>query len=109
GCIIRSAFMQELVSLFAQNPMTHILLNKKISLEVRNHRGLLVDFVASALGSGCPASVFSAAANYLLSYTSEETSANMIQAQRDFFGAHTFERTDKPRGEYFHAHWNTNK
>ena len=109
GCIIRSAFMQELVGLFAQNPMTHILLNKKISQEVKNHRGTLVDFVASALGSGCPASVFSAAANYLLSYTSEETSANMIQAQRDFFGAHTFERTDKPRGEYFHAHWNTNK
>lgn len=57
------------------------------------------------INSGSPVPVMSAAASYLLAYISGQSSANMIQAQRDYFGAHTYERTDKPRGEFFHTQW----
>ncbi len=106
GCIIRSAFMEELVQIFKETSMTHILLNEPIAEKINNSEAALANLVSVAVKSGCPVPVLSAAANYLLNYTSSQTSANMIQAQRDFFGAHSYERTDKPRGEFFHTHWN---
>ena len=54
---------------------------------------------------GCPMPVTTAASNYFLNFISFQTSANMVQAQRDYFGAHTYERTDKPRGKFYHTQW----
>lgn len=105
GCIIRSAFMEELVDVFKDSPSRNILLNPEVSAYIRSGRSQLTKTTGEALNAGCPMPVLSAATNYLLSYTSGQTSANMIQAQRDFFGAHTYERNDKPRGEFFHTDW----
>jgi 6-phosphogluconate dehydrogenase len=60
------------------------------------------------LQAGYSVPVLSAAANYLLNFSSAQNAANMIQAQRDYFGAHTYERNDKPRGEFFHTQWKSN-
>ena len=61
--------------------------------------------VAAAAMYGIPAPAFSSALSYFDGYTSEILPANLLQAQRDFFGAHTFERTDRKRGEFFHSNW----
>lgn len=105
GCIIRSAFMEELVGILKESPSENILLNADIMFRIKGQKENLLKIVGTALGSGSPIPVTSAAANYLLSFTSPQSSANMIQAQRDYFGAHTYERIDKPRGEFFHTRW----
>ena len=107
GCIIRSGFMEELVGLFQNNSSVHLLLHPKIVAEIGENKAALQKSVSEAVKAGFPMPVSSAAVNYLLSFTSEQSSANMIQAQRDYFGAHTYERTDKPRGEFFHSQWNS--
>ncbi|MGB8375573.1 MAG: NADP-dependent phosphogluconate dehydrogenase, partial [Salegentibacter sp.] len=107
GCIIRSGFMEELVGLFRNNSSSHLLLHPKIVAEIGENKIPLQKSVREAVNAGFPMPVSSAAVNYLLSFTSEQSSANMIQAQRDYFGAHTYERTDKPRGEFFHSQWNS--
>jgi 6-phosphogluconate dehydrogenase len=61
--------------------------------------------VATALVNGIPVPAFTTALNYFDGYRSERLPANMLQAQRDYFGAHTYERVDKPRGEFFHTNW----
>ena len=63
------------------------------------------DVVVTAVRAGIPVPTFSSALAYYDSYRSETLPANLIQAQRDYFGAHTYERTDKPRGEFFHTNW----
>ena len=104
GCIIRSKLMEDLVEKF-KGQQQHLLMHDEVIGEVSNKRKALTKIVGEALNGGFPVPVMSAAANYLLSFTSEQSSANMIQAQRDYFGAHTYERTDKPRGEFFHTDW----
>lgn len=105
GCIIRSAFMEELVVIFKETPSQNLLLHPKMINYISTGKQYLTKVTGKALIAGCPMPVLFAASNYLLSYTSGQTSANMIQAQRDFFGAHTYERTDKPKGEFFHTKW----
>lgn len=105
GCIIRSGLMEELVWLFKENPEKHLLLHPHVISRLKEYSPFLIEAVSVSLKAGIPMSVLSAAANYFLSFTSGQSSANMIQAQRDFFGAHTFERTDRPRGTFFHAQW----
>ncbi|MDR1136793.1 MAG: hypothetical protein LBK91_00595 [Synergistaceae bacterium] len=61
--------------------------------------------VSAAVSVGIPVPALSASLNYFHGYTSEWLPANLLQAQRDFFGAHTYERVDKPRGEFFHTNW----
>lgn len=104
GCIIRSKLMEDLVKKF-KNYRGHLLMQEEIVQEISGYRNSLTGIVAEALKAGLPVPVMSAAANYLLSFTAEQSSANMIQAQRDYFGAHTYERTDKTRGEFFHTEW----
>jgi 6-phosphogluconate dehydrogenase len=87
----------------------HLLLNSEVAEELNRFRDDLVFSATSALKNDCPVPVMSAAVNYFFSFTSEQSSANMIQAQRDSFGAHTYERTDKPRGEYFHSNWSSSE
>ena len=108
GCIIRSKLMEDLSAIFKDHP-GHLLLKPVIVHEISEYKNSLMRIVGDALNGGFPVPVMSAAANYLLSFTSEQSSANMIQAQRDYFGAHTYERKDKPRGEFFHTEWLRNK
>jgi 6-phosphogluconate dehydrogenase len=61
--------------------------------------------VAKAIEMGIPVPAFSSALSYFDGYRCERLPANLLQAQRDYFGAHTYERVDKPRGEYFHTNW----
>ena len=107
GCIIRSGLMEDLVDIF-KDSNNHLLLNKNITSEIEKNQASSTKTVSIALQSGFAVPVLSAATNYLLNFTSAQNSANMIQAQRDYFGAHTYERTDKPRGEFFHTQWKNN-
>lgn len=105
GCIIRSAFMENLVEILNPENGDHLLLYPEIIDQLKSQKKKFINTVPKALASGCPMQVSSAALNYFLNFISGNTSANIIQAQRDYFGAHTYERTDKPRGEYFHTNW----
>ncbi|WP_029036120.1 NADP-dependent phosphogluconate dehydrogenase [Salinimicrobium xinjiangense] len=105
GCIIRSKLMEDLVVKFKDH-REHLLMQAEIVQKISGYKKSLTGMVGEALNAGFPVPVMSAAANYLLSFTAEQSSANMIQAQRDYFGAHTYQRKDKPRGEFFHTQWN---
>ena len=106
GCIIRSAFMEELVGILKESSTKSILMNPEVVIRINNYKPALTETVGEALQAGYPIPIMSSAINYLLSFTFGQSSANMIQAQRDCFGAHTYERSDRPRGEYFHTEWN---
>jgi 6-phosphogluconate dehydrogenase len=105
GCIIRSAFMERLIPLFDQKSYRHLLLHPEISAELKKKSKALAKITSEALGTGVPVPLMSAAINYFLSLKSNPSSANLIQAQRDYFGAHTYERVDHPRGAFFHSDW----
>ncbi|MGY5849933.1 NADP-dependent phosphogluconate dehydrogenase [Salegentibacter sp. F14] len=105
GCIIRSGLMEDLIISFRENEEAHLLLHPKIVDFMKNARHELILVTTQALKAGVPMPGMSAALNYFLSFTSAQSSANMIQAQRDYFGAHTYERLDKARGEFFHTKW----
>lgn len=105
GCIIRSQFMEDLVGILKEAPSEDILLHSTVVELVKASKPVLLKSLSEALQAGYPMPVLAAAANYLLSYTSGHSSANIIQAQRDYFGAHTYERSDRPRGEHFHSDW----
>ncbi|MGB7784849.1 MAG: NADP-dependent phosphogluconate dehydrogenase [Salinimicrobium sp.] len=104
GCIIRSGLMEELVMLFRENSK-HLLLHKQIVEEMKQQLPKLASVTADALEKGFPMPLMSSALNYFYSFTAAQSSANMIQAQRDYFGAHTYERTDELRGRFFHSDW----
>ena len=105
GCIIRSAFMEDLIVIFKDIPEENLLVHHKIVEELKDYQRSHKLIAGEALETGFPMPVLMAALNYFTSYTAGQSSANMIQAQRDYFGAHTYERTDKPRGEFFHTEW----
>ncbi|MUP45737.1 NADP-dependent phosphogluconate dehydrogenase [Gramella sp. BOM4] len=105
GCIIRSALMESLVERFKENPEKHLLLNPNLIQETETCREDMLEVGTQAMAAGCPMPVTASAINYFLNFTSYQTSANMIQAQRDYFGAHSYERTDKPRGKFYRTHW----
>jgi 6-phosphogluconate dehydrogenase len=106
GCIIRSRFLGNIKEAFDKKPkLANLLLDvyfkKAVSRRQRGWRNV----VARAAKSGIPAPAFSTALNFFDAYRSERLPANLLQAQRDYFGAHTYERVDKPRGEFFHTNW----
>lgn len=105
GCIIRSGLMERLVHIFRESAEDHLLMQPGIISEVKELRESLSVVVSEAIRSNCPLPVSSAAINYLHNFTSAQSSANMIQAQRDYFGAHRYERTDRPRNEFYHTQW----
>ena len=106
GCIIRSAFLNDIASAYdqAERPR-HLLLAPYFANEMESLLQPWRELVAGTLTAGLPVPAFSSALNYFFSLTSANLPANMIQAQRDYFGAHTFERKDKQRGEFFHENW----
>jgi len=106
GCIIRSAFLNDIARAYEQaDRPRHLLLAPYFAKEIESLLQPWRELVAEALTLGLPVPAFSSALNYFFSLTSATLPANMVQAQRDYFGAHTFERTDKARGEFFHENW----
>src|SRR5712664_843767 len=106
GCIIRSAFLGKIKEAFDKNPkLTNLLLAPFFRKAIQNAQRPWRNVVAIAARKGLPVPAFSTALAFYDSYRCERLPANLLQAQRDFFGAHTYERVDKRRGEFFHTNW----
>lgn len=106
GCIIRSRFLGKIKDAFDKKPkLTNLLLDDYFKGEIKKSQKGWRNIVAIAAKRGIPVPAFSTALSFFDSYRSEVLPANLLQAQRDFFGAHTYERVDKPRGEFFHTNW----
>ena len=106
GCIIRSAFLGKIKEAFDNNPgITNLLLDPFFREKVDKAQKGWRNVVAASVTSGIPVPAISSALGYFDGYRSEKLPANLLQAQRDYFGAHTYERIDKPRGEFFHTNW----
>ncbi len=106
GCIIRSAFLGKIKEAFDKNPaLTNLLLDPYFSEKILSAQQSWRNVVAAAVMNGIPVPALSTALSYFDGYRSETLPANLLQAQRDYFGAHTYERIDKPRSEFFHTNW----
>ena len=106
GCIIRSAFLGKIKAAFDGNPnLTNLLLDPYFTGVIERCGGSWRRVVARAVEAGVPVPAFTTALSFFDGYRSERLPANLLQAQRDYFGAHTYERTDKPRGQFFHTNW----
>ena len=106
GCIIRSAFLGKIKEAFVKNPaITNLLIDPFFSEEVDKAQKGWRNVVAASATNGIPVPAISSALGYFDGYRCEKLPQNLLQAQRDYFGAHTYERTDKPRGEFFHTNW----
>jgi len=106
GCIIRAGFLQKIFEAYQRDPeIANLLLDPHFKAEIDRCQKNWRKVVAAAAVHGVPVPTFSSALSYYDSYRSARLPANLLQGQRDFFGAHTYERTDKPRGEFFHIDW----
>ena len=106
GCIIRSAFLGKIKEAFEHNPdLENLLLAPFFTKVIEDAQASWRRIVCSAAANGIPVPAFSSALAYFDAYRCERLPANLIQAQRDYFGAHTYERVDKARGEFFHTNW----
>jgi 6-phosphogluconate dehydrogenase len=106
GCIIRSIFLGKIKDAFDNNPdLTNLLLDPFFKDKVEAAQASWRRVTATALSNGIPIPAFTTALCYYDGYRTERLPANLLQAQRDYFGAHTYERVDKPRGEFFHTNW----
>lgn len=106
GCIIRSAFLAKIKEAYDTNPnLTNLLLAPFFKDVIENAQAGWRRVVSKAIENGVPTPAFATALNYYDGYRHDRLPANLLQAQRDYFGAHTYERIDKPRGEFFHTNW----
>ncbi|MFP6855846.1 MAG: NADP-dependent phosphogluconate dehydrogenase [Roseibacillus sp.] len=106
GCIIRAGFLQKIFEAYERDPeIANLLLDPHFKSEIDRCQANWRKVVATAAIHGVPVPCFSSALSYYDSYRSARLPANLLQGQRDFFGAHTYERTDKPRGEFYHIDW----
>lgn len=106
GCIIRSRFLENIKEAYTKRPrLPNLLLDTFFKREVRKCQTGWRNVVAVAAKKGIPVPAFSSALAFYDSYRAEILPANLLQAQRDYFGAHTYERLDHPRGEFFHTNW----
>jgi 6-phosphogluconate dehydrogenase len=106
GCIIRSQFLGDITAAFRANPgLENLLVDPYFAAEVAATLPGWRRTVARAVMAGIPVPAYASALSFFDAYRSERLPANLIQAQRDFFGAHTYERLDMPRGEWFHTDW----
>jgi 6-phosphogluconate dehydrogenase len=106
GCIIRSAFLGNIKAAFDKNPqLSNLLLDDYFRAEVEGAQGAWRRVVAKAVELGLPVPAMSSALAFYDGYRRARLPQNLLQAQRDYFGAHTYERVDKPRGEFFHTDW----
>ena len=106
GCIIRAVFLEDITAAFLRDSsLPDMIEDDFFSGALEDAGASWREVVAGAAMSGIPAPAYSSALSYFDGMRSERLPANLIQAQRDFFGAHTFERADSPRGEFFHHNW----
>ena len=106
GCIIRARFLNRITAAYRANPtLGNLMLDPFFKDLLNRSQQNWREVVALAMRNGIPVPAFSASLGYYDSYRSAVLPANLLQAQRDFFGAHTYERTDRPRGEMFHTEW----
>lgn len=104
GCIIRAAFLQKIKDAYEKEPeLSNLLLDPYFKEIVENYQGALREIIAEAVKNGIPVPCFSSALAYFDSYRTETLPANLLQAQRDYFGAHTYQRIDKEG--IFHTEW----
>lgn len=106
GCIIRAAFLDDIKKAFDSQPdLANLLLDPFFKKQMANAEAAWRRVVATAVSLGVPVPVMSSALAFFDGYRRGRLPANLLQAQRDYFGAHTYERVDKPRGEFFHTNW----
>ncbi|MGD0670226.1 MAG: decarboxylating NADP(+)-dependent phosphogluconate dehydrogenase [Bryobacteraceae bacterium] len=106
GCIIRSAFLGKIKEAFDRNPkLINLLLDDYFHGVIERCQGSWRRVVAQAVSAGVPVPAFTTALSFYDGYRSERLPANLLQALRDYFGAHTYERVDRPRGKFFHTNW----
>ena len=106
GCIIRASFLNRITEAYDRNPqLENLMLDDYFNDILKKSQSNWREIVVMAIKLGIPAPAFTASLGYYDGYRSDRLPANLLQAQRDFFGAHTYERLDKPRGEFFHTDW----
>jgi 6-phosphogluconate dehydrogenase len=106
GCIIRAQFLERIKEAFDEAPdLANLLLDSYFKEAIDRSQEAWRRVVAAAVTNGIPVPAFGSALAYYDGYRNERLPANILQAQRDYFGAHTYERVDKPRGEFFHTNW----
>ncbi|MGQ1891876.1 decarboxylating NADP(+)-dependent phosphogluconate dehydrogenase [Thermophagus sp. OGC60D27] len=106
GCIIRSVFLGKIKEAFDENPnLTNLLQAPFFKDVIHKTQDGWRRVVAKAVENGIPTPAFASALNYFDGYRHDRLPANLLQAQRDYFGAHTYERIDQPRGQFFHTNW----
>ncbi len=106
GCIIRSAFLGDIKKAFDLKPkLVNLFVDRFFAKAVRKAEPSWRRVVTTAVKLAIPVPAMASALEYFDAYRTERLPANLLQAQRDYFGAHTYERVDKPRGEFFHTNW----
>jgi 6-phosphogluconate dehydrogenase len=106
GCIIRSAFLGKIKEAYDKKPkLTNLLLDPFFKKAIKGCARSWRKVVSTAVKKGIPVPAFSTALAFYDAFRSERLPANLLQAQRDYFGAHTYERVDQPRGQFFHTNW----
>ena len=104
GCIIRARFLDDITAAFERLP-DNLMVDEFFSAALANAQDGWRRVVMTAVGAGLPVPAYATALAFYDSFRSADLPANLIQAQRDYFGAHTYERRDRPRGEFFHTDW----
>ena len=106
GCIIRSAFLGDIKNAFDTRPdLVNLLFDPFFKRAIEQAQAGWRRAVSAGVAAGIPMPATAAALAYYDGYRTERLPANLLQAQRDYFGAHRYEREDRPRGEYFHTNW----
>lgn len=106
GCVIRSVFLGEIKEAFDKDPaLVNLLLDDYFRAQIESAQPAWRRVVARAIEAGIPVPAMSSALAFYDGYRNGRLPANLLQAQRDYFGAHTYERIDRPRGEFFHTNW----
>jgi len=106
GCIIRSVFLGKIKEAFDRNPrLANLLVDPFFASELGRAQAGWRRVIAAGVTSGIPLPAMSSALAYYDGYRCDRLPTNLLQAQRDYFGAHTYERVDKPRGQFFHTNW----
>jgi len=106
GCIIRSRFLGKIKEAYSKNPrLANLLVDDFFSQTLIDYQASWRRAIIQAIEYGVPTPAFSTALSFYDGFRSARLPANLLQAQRDFFGAHTYERVDRPRGEFFHTNW----
>jgi len=106
GCIIRSRFLGKIKEAYDKDPkLNNLLADQFFSNVLNDYQGSWRHAIVKAIECGVPTPAFSTALSFYDGFRTARLPANLLQAQRDFFGAHTYERVDKPRGQFFHTNW----